>query len=454
MNPRALTSCVVCWLSLGVCIAVSAADELPPDLGTREAGHDWPGLLGPRNNGRSDEGGLNWDWPAAGPPLKWSVSLGTSYAPPAISRGRLFHFDRHGDNNRLTCRNSETGAELWTYEYATNYEDLLGYNNGPRCTPVVDGPRVYVFGQEGELHCVRAVDGQRIWSVDTAEKFHVVQNFFGVGSAPIVVGEVLIVQVGGSPPGGPENVYAGYATPNKQGVVAFDKRTGEVRYTLADELASYASPVAAVIDGRPWCFVFARGGLVGFDPETGKLDFHYPWRARLLESVNAANPVVVGGEVLISECYGPGASLLAVKPGGYDVVWKDGERTRARKLQTHWCTPVYHDGHVYASSGRHSAGAELRCLEWKTGAVKWSQPGLYRSSLLYADGRLVVLGEDGKLRVLMANPEKYEPVAEVLLKDDRGRQLLRPPAWAPPALAHGLLYVRGDDRLVCLDLTK
>lgn len=433
-------------------VAGSAEEPAPPDIGTRQSGHDWPGFLGPHHNAKSQETGLHWAWSESPPPIKWTTSLGTGYAPPSVSRGRLFHFDRFKDQNRLTCRNSETGHELWTYQYSTAYEDLLGYNNGPRCTPVVDGPRVYIFGQEGELHCVRVEDGERIWRIDTAEQFHVVQNFFGVGSTPIVLGDLLIVQVGGSPEGGPPDVYSGYVQPNHHGIVAFDKFTGEVRYSLADELASYSSPVAATIDGRSWCFVFARGGLVGFNPETGSQDFHYPWRARALESVNAANPVVVGNKVLVSECYGPGSSLLTVRPDGYEIVWKDSDRSRQKILQTHWCTPVYHDGYVYASSGRHSGGAELRCVEWETGEVVWSRPGMRRASLLYADGHLVVLSEDGTVRVIRPNPEKFDLVAEVQLTDAADRPLVRPPAWAPPVLAHGLLYIRGDDRLVCLDL--
>ncbi len=132
-----------------------------------------------------------------------------------------------------------------------------------------------------------------------------------------------------------------------------------------------------------------------------------------------------------------------------------GKIVRGRKsLQTHWCTPVYHDGYVYASSGRHSGGAELRCVAWESGEIAWSQPGLRRASLLYADGNLVVLSEDGTLRVVRADPEAFDLVATLRLTDEAGRPLIRPPAWSPPALAHGLLYVRGDDRLVCLDLAK
>ena len=174
----------------------------------------------------------------------------------------------------------------------------------------------------------------------------------------------------------------------------------------------------------------------------------------LLESVNASTPVVVGDEVFVSETYGVGSSLLKVRPGAYDVVWRDQPRVRDKAMLLHWNTPIYHEGHLYGSSGRHLSNAELRCIDWKTGAVKWSQPALGRSSLLYVDGHLICLSETGGLYLLKATPERFELVQAVELQNAEGEELLVPPAWAAPVLAHGLLYVRGDDRLVCLNLRR
>jgi outer membrane protein assembly factor BamB len=428
-------------------------EELPPDVGTRKEGHDWPTFLGPDRNSVSREEGLHLAWSKSRPSIVWQVPLGTSYSAPSISRGRLFHFDRHGQENRLTCRNAETGEKLWTYDYSTDYTDMLGYNDGPRCSPVVDGNRVYIVGAEGELHCVRASDGEPFWRIDTFAEFGIVKNFFGVGSTPLVWGDLLIANIGGSPPGGPSDVYAasGRVRSNGTGIVAFDKYTGEVRYRTADELASYASPVAATIDGRPWCFAFARGGLVGFHPQTGQIDFHYPWRSKRLESVNAACPVVVGAEVFISECYGPGSSLLAIKPGAYDVVWADKSHSREKSLLSHWCTPIYVDGYLYGCSG-YQGPNNLRCISWRTGEVQWIQRGFKHASILFADGRLVILNEDGTLHIVRPNPEKYDLVVKTALRDEATPPRLRRPYWTAPVLAHGLLYVRGDGRLVCLDL--
>ena len=354
----------------------------------------------------------------------------------------------------LSCLDCRTGAQHWEFQYHTDYSDSLGYNNGPRSSPVIDDGLVYLFGAEGMLHCVRASDGALVWKVDTAKKFRVAQNFFGVGSTPVVEGDLLLVMIGGSTPG---SYDAGRFDPAEAvgdgtGVVAFDKRTGELKYAISDELASYSTPRLATIGGRRWCFVFARGGLIGFEPRSGRIDFNYPWRSRLHDSVNASTPVVVGNEVFISEAYGPGSSLLRVRPGGYDVVWHD-PAGRNKAMQTHWNTAIHHRGYLYGSSGRHSGEAELRCIEWKTGKVMWRKPGLTRASLLYVDGHFVCLSENGFLRIFKASHEQYAEIAagRVREKPD-GPSLITPPAWSAPILSRGLLYARGDDRLVCMRL--
>jgi len=452
---------VVAGVALTVGLAATQAADVP-DLWQRKEGGDWPGFLGPAGDGTSPETGFFTAAGLRGAKVLWQRAIGSGYAMPSIARGRLFLFTRVGATNRLDCLTAETGEPLWHFEYPTAYEDLYGYDGGPRCCPVIDEDRVYIVGAEGTLHCLSVLDGSVLWKVDTTATFGVVQNFFGVGGTPLVEGDLLIANIGGSPPESRD------APPGRldrvrgadSGVVAFDKRTGAVRYRFGDELASYASPVCATIGDRRWGFVFARGGLVGFDPRKGAQDFHFPWRATILESVNAANPVVVGDEVLISECYGPGATLLRVKPGGCEVVWQDDGKQRRKIFQAHWSTPIHRDGFVYGCSGRHSENADLRCVEWKTGRVAWSEPGLGRTSLLWADGHFFCLSEWGDLVVFRADPEKFAAVAEIPLLGPEPApgaeqpRLLKYPAWAAPILTHGLLFVRGADRLVCIELAR
>ena len=321
---------------------------------------------------------------------------------------------------------------------------------------MIDDGLVYLFGAEGMLHCVRADDGEPVWKVDTAKRFGVVQNFFGVGSTPVVEGDLLIVMVGGSPP---ESQDAGTLRPgsrrrqrhgdrglrqaNGRGEVRDHRRTGQLRHAPDWPRSTAAAGASS----------FARGGLVGFEPRSGKVDFHYPWRSRLRDSVNAATPVVVGDEVFISETYGPGSSLLRVKPGGYEVVWSDPPG-RNKAMQTHWNTPIYHEGlslRLQRAALRRtpSCGASSGRRARSCGASR----GCTRASLLYVDGHFVCLSEDGVLRLIKATPEAYVEVAEAVVREEPdGPPLLSPPAWAAPILSHGLLYVRGDDRLVCLRL--
>lgn len=472
----------LCLIAVVAICSTSQVKGAPPeDLAKREvkAGlnkEDWPQFLGPRGDGKSAETGLDIQAireadQAGKAPLKvlWRYKLGTGYGAPTVSRGRLFLFERVKDKARIAALNAETGDELWRHEYTTDYVDSYGYNNGPRCSVVVDDDRVYAYGVEGMLICLSAVDGKKLWSVDTTAKYGVVQNFFGVGSTPVIFNDLLLVMVGGSGKGAKNYTAAqlDLVQGDGSGIVAFDKMTGKERYAITDELASYASMKLAKVGRQNWGLAFCRGGLVGFEPQKGEVLFQFPWRAESLESVNASMPVVDQGQVLISETYGPGSAMLDLNPFGNmkkpteaPVVWKDKSGLRDKKsLQTHWNTPVVHNGYVYGSSGRHTGNAELRCVEWKTGKVMWSEPGLTRMSLTYIDGHFLCLGEYGQLILIKANPEKLEPVTFDLLAGNPKTQIaggvtLQYPCWAAPVVARGLMYVRGDDELACLELIK
>lgn len=429
----------------GSATVVDAAAAGAESLWTRKEGSDWPRFLGPQGTGISPERGIRTEWPKEGLPVVWRKRVDTGYGMPSIRDGRLYQFDRRRDRARLTCLQAETGRELWNFEYATSYEDRYGYNNGPRCAPLLDDGRVFLYGPEGMLHALEAKTGKPLWNVDTQARYGVVQNFFGVGSCPVVFEDKLLVQVGGSPPRSDELSFDEIRG-NGSGVVAFDKATGVEKYRVSSELASYATPIVVEHLGRPWCFVFARGGLLAFDPRTGKEDFRFPWRARILESVNAANPVFGDGKVLVSECYGPGSVLVKVGPTGPETVWQDDERKRDKTLKSHWCTPILLGDLLFGCSGRHSQEAELRCIDFATGRVLWAEPGWGRCSLTAVDGHLLCWSETGELRLLEAGKERCKVLAQM----DFPR--VGQDNWAAPILAHGLLYLRAGDELVCLEL--
>jgi outer membrane protein assembly factor BamB len=419
------------------------------DLSGRE-GNDWPGFLGPTGDSVLPGPELPV-WGKGGPPVVWDLELGEGYAPPSVWRGRVYIYDRAGKESRLRALELKTGKPLWSFSHAADYVDSYGYDGGPRTSPVIADGRVFSYSAEGCLHALDAVSGKLLWKRSLNQEFGVVQNFFGVGSTPVAHGKRLLVQVGGSPPGSDPTDFPGLKA-NGSGVVALDQATGETVWKAGDDLASYAGPVVARLGEADRVLMFGRSGLWSLRADTGAVDFHHPYRAKNLESVNASNPVVLpGGHVLITETYGPGGTLLKWGKDKPEVVWTDADKGRNKSAQGHWNTPVVAGDHVYLSSGRHESNAELRAVEWRTGKVAWSEPGLGRCSILRVANKLIIQAERGPLLVARVNPAKLDVERAFLLENKEGAPLLRAPCWAAPVLARGYLLVRGAGRLVCLD---
>lgn len=414
--------------------------------------HDWPSFLGANRDGKSSETGILTDWSDGKLKLVWQKKIGEGYGIGCVADKRMFHFDVVDSTARLRALDTESGDEIWKFEYPSKYKDLYDFDSGPRASPIIDEGRIYAFGVEGKLYCVSAKDGKEIWNVDTAKEFGVIKNFFGAGSTPVVSGDHLFVMVGGSPaadqkipPG-----QLGEVSANGSAIVVFDKASGKVVSKFGDDLASYSSIKLAKQGDKIIGYAFCRKGLLAFDAKAHKVIWDFDWRARKLESVNAMTPVVDGDMVFLSESYGPGSVLLKNKGDQYEEVWSDAKR-RDKALSLHWNTPVLHDGMLYASNGQNKNRAEIRCVEMKTGDVKWAQRGFARASLTYVDGHLVVLDENGKLLLLKPNSEKFDVVTTY--SDSDGKPLtVKPPCWAAPIVADGKLYIRSKDQLFCFQL--
>ncbi len=455
------------FLILGLCgcfssstTTITATGEDPPPEAIKPGatqrvtatrpGNDWPRFLGPNADNVCLETGILTTWPKSGLKKLWTAPLGAGYAPPSVSGGKLVHFDGYKTTTRISCRNAETGELLWKYDYPFEYSDLYGYDDGPRCAPLIDGDRVYTYGVEGMLTCLNLADGEKLWAYDSRANVFFHQNFFGVGSTPWIEGDLILIAVGGSEKG-PRPFDFRDVKPNGTGIVALNKTTGEVKYKALDDLASYSSPVVVKLFEKRVGLYFARAGLVAFEPTTGKQLFRYPYRGKELESVNAANPVVVDDLIVLSECYRPGTAVVKVKPdlSGVSDVWNDQEKDREeRSLACHWNTPIHHEGYLYGSSGRHDSDGDLRCIELKTGDVKWIVKRATRCTLLKIDGHFLSLGENGEVRLVKLNPTQYDEAARWESED------LNNPAWAPPVVSRGLLYLRGKGGLVCYELRK
>ncbi len=456
--------------------AVHETDNAP--VTTDRSGHDWPVFLGPHGTGVSDETGLLDEWPATGPRMLWEKRIGKGYSSPSILDGRVVVHHRQRDLDIIECLNFEDGTPIWKYDYETDFADPYGYNNGPRCSPLLTKTRCYTFGAQGRLVCLDLETGKPVWECDTPKKWKVPNHFFGAGCTPILEGNLLIVLVGGQP---------------NSGVVAFNADNGEIvwesvgektwdgadtdlngkpyKWTGEEMVVSYSSPIVATIHGSKHLLCLVRQGLVSLDPENGNVRFKYWFRSRINDSVNAARPVVVDDQIFLSAAYETGAALLRIHPDNqnYDVVWRN-----KRGMSTHWSTPIYQKGCLYGFSGRHEGEATLQCVDLNTGKLEWETNGYSgpvtdlrsgtngeivdaagkpatffgRGSKIAVDGKFVMLGERGMLVLAKLSREKYVELGRATYPQ------IHYPAWAAPVISHGRLFLRSEDHLLCLDIAK
>jgi outer membrane protein assembly factor BamB len=394
----------------------------------------------------------------------WSIDVGPGYGIGTVAGDRYFHFDALDSSpggasaERLRCFDLPSGKQIWSQQQLLEYRDMLGYEDGPRSSPTIDGDRIITMGVAGQLTCRSLSNGKLVWTVDVNEKYGVVQNFFGVGSSPLVLGDRVIAMIGGSPPEDQDvaPMRLDRVSPNGSAVVAFDRNTGKELWRCGDDLASYSSPRPIEIEGQTLVLVFAREGLMAIDPDRGEVRWRLDHRSSLLESVNVMMPVVDSNRVFISECYEVGSVLLKVDGKSAQVLWRDPPRDRRRQsMRCHWATPILVDGFLYGCSGRNPPDSDLRCIDFATGEVQWTDPRRIRSSLTRVGDHLLVLEERGVLQVIKANPKQLEVVSEWNLQLGKGdRPAIGYPCWAAPIMVGTRLILRGTDRVLCLDLTR
>jgi outer membrane protein assembly factor BamB len=446
------------------------------------AAEDWPRFLGPRGDNTSTETNLLDRWSTNGPPILWEKPIGTGYSAPSVQGDLLVLHHRLGEAEIVEAMEAATGKSKWTQKYPSHFTDPFGYNNGPRCMPLLTSNRCYTFGAEGKLLCLDVTDGRVVWQRDTTKDWTVPQAFFGVGSTPLVEDGKLIVMIGGQTDAGVvaldlergKTIWESVGKKTWDGVTPIGWRTTKpYEWTGREMLASYASPVAATIQGRRHLFCLLRQGLVSLNPTNGEVNFKRWFQCPVNESVNAMSPVVQGDLVFLSAAYyRVGSVLLRVKPDGksFDEVWRNPQNPFERDpatgsypspvLEIHWTKPVLLDGFLYAFSGRNEPDASFRCVDLKTGKLMWSrdesypahstpQPRVFgRGSAILADGKLIAVGEGGRLGLFRPNPQRCEEICVWQVP------ALRHPCWAAPVLSEKRLFLRSEDRLVCVDLAK
>lgn len=402
------------------------ATGIPADAG------EWPQILGPSRSGiaAADEK-LAAAWPDSGPPVLWQRDVGRGYAGVAIAAGRGVVFHRVADREVVEAFDPATGNTLWTAGHPTTFRPQVGGGDGPLCTPLLHSGRVVTFGAQGVLSCHDAASGNLLWRRETHRDFGAPEGYFGAGSSPLVVGDIVIVNVGGSR--------------QSAGIVGFALASGETLWKTSAEPASYSSPVAVDIDGEPHVVMITRYQCLLLEPNTGTIRWQFRFGMRG-PTVNAALPVLqtdpADHALLVTAAYGIGAVEGTFTREAFTKRW-DG----VDALASQYCTPITIGPLAYCIDGRDDMPpATLKCLERTTGRVLWTEERFGYGTLLAADGRLLAAKTDGELLLMQVSPKGMTILAR--------HRPLRGTLRALPAIADGRLYVRDDDTLVCLNIAR
>ena len=387
---------------------------------------DWPQILGPNRNGVAVNEKIVDSFPAQGPPVLWEGKVGEGFAGVAVADGHAVVFYRRGDVEIAEGLEPTTGKPLWTKEFPATYSGGHSSDHGPRCVPVIHQGSVYLFGAAGDLRALELKSGNVRWSRAVGREYQPPESFFGVGSTPLVEGDKLLANVGGK---------------KKAGIVAFALADGKTVWQATDEQASYSSPTAVTLDGLRHVIFVTRLSALSIDPEKGTVRWQFPFGARG-PTVNAATPQVIDGNLFLSASYGVGAVCRKIGKARADEIWDNNDT-----MSSQFSTSVPYDGYLYGVDGRQDMPpGRLRCFDPKTGKVQWTKDNFPIANLIVADGKLVIVTDDGELVLASASPKAYRELGRTRLSRSTTRAL--------PALSNGLLYVRDAMHVKCVDLRR
>ncbi len=401
---------------LGLCLLLPASEA---------SAADWPQFHGPRRDNKSAETGLLQEWPPGGPPLVWKVNgLGHGFSTVSIADGRLYTTGNIGKETVITCLNS-AGKRLWTVGNGPAYK---GSHKGSRSTPTINEGRLYHQSPVGNVVCLDAKMGKKLWGLNTFETFGARKINWAFAEALLVFDDRVIVCPGGK----------------QAGIVALNKTTGETVW-VCDETkhkAGYASPILVDHGGLRQIVTLTAKSFVGVRASDGKLLWQIPHETPYDE--NIMMPLFHDGDVFASTGHRVGGLRVTLNVEGQNcsanVVWRNHD------LDNHHGACILHEGYLYSySHGKYKWG--FTCAAWATGKTQYRLRRPTKGALTYADGRLYALDEKRGMRLLRPNPERFDVVSHFEIP--RGG---KGPTWAHPVVCGGRLYIRHSDFLYVYDI--
>jgi outer membrane protein assembly factor BamB len=440
---------------------------------------DWPQWLGPKRDGVWRETGIVEKFPAGGPKELWRVPAGIGYAGPAVTGGKVYIIDlvpakdaklpasgfakgaRVRGDERILCLDQKTGDVVWEHRYPVEYR--VAYSAGPRCTPTVDGDRVYTLGAMGNLCCTDVATGKPLWAKDFMKDYDANLPVWGFAAHPLVDGDKVICLAGGSP---------------GKLVVAFDKKTGKELWAAESCPGDfgYSPPMIYEFGGKRQLIIWHPRAVLGLDPDSGKRIWRVEFESR--NALTAPTARKVGDDGVFVTSFYNGSMLMKVSANRAEVVWKSKARgegiEQTTDLSSIMPTPSVDGDYTY---GVCSYG-QLRCIKTATGERVWETMKATRGALtppriaandgpaeaerwsnaflIRHEDRYFLFNEQGDLIIAKLSPQGYEEVSRARIIDPtntmagRGRTVV----WMHPAFADKCVFAKNDKELVCVSLAR
>jgi outer membrane protein assembly factor BamB len=388
---------------------------------------DWPQWGGPGRDFKATVTGLKTHWPASGPPQLWNRSLGEGHSAIVAEGARLYTMYRKGEQEVVIAFDAKTGKTIWEYCYAAPY--LRGmdmsYGDGPHATPLIVGQSLYTAGATGKLFCLEKATGKPRWSHELWQGF-TGGTHMGYSSSPLAYKNTLIMQADGA----------------GRSLMAFDLNSGSVVWQALNFRNSNSSPIIINVDGQEQLVVFTHGEILGADPNDGSLLWSRRIAAQWEFHFVISTPVWGPGNLLFaSAAYGIGGRVLHLsRIDGQTVVkelWQS-ERTRVHKENAIRLGDV-----IYASTG-HLGPAFFTAIDVKTGKVLWQDRSFSHANFVYADGKFIILDEDGALSLATPTASGLTVHSKIEIFMNR--------SWTVPTLVGGTLYLRDRKNIMALQL--
>jgi outer membrane protein assembly factor BamB len=394
----------------------------------------WTQWGGPSRDFMSESKGLASSWPAAGPKKLWSRGLGEGHSSVLVENGRLYTMYRQitrqpsvSHEEVVTALDAGSGKTIWEFKYPSSPSGIqFDQGFGPHSTPLIAANRIFATSSRSELFALDKATGKRLWSHDFVKEFNAPLTGRGYSGSPLLYNGTIIVTMGGP----------------DQAVAAFDQVSGKLLWKSGYFVWAPASPILIDVDKQPQLVVFGGDIVAGMDPATGRELWRH--RHRTDWGLNISTPVWVADQhlLLISSAYGVGTRAIELhQSGGKTAV---AEKWHSQRMRIHIGTIIRLGDHAYASSGDFGP-AFISAIDLKNGEVAWQDRSFARAQLLYADGKIIVLDEDGALGLATVSPQGLKVLAKA--------SVLQHLAWTPPTLVGTTLYVRDRQTISAFDLS-